>query len=450
MLAVSSDQAVSATDQFFRPANGRPLADQPRMKPVYGLWTEEGVIVCVHDDHYLEVHCHGGAWASRRIVGDLQSAGFQEQTVRQAAIIPDTAADAWLEMGHTLTRKTAAIMNWQVHGALDRQIADIRHWIEAAATAEAQAAIGDLLRWQHAGLHLTRPWTVVVSGEPNVGKSSLINRILGYQRSIVYDMPGTTRDLVTARTAINGWPVEFVDTAGLRVAGDEIEQAGVALARQAIENADLSLEIVDATNMEGLSDPAAGQIRVFNKCDLHLPEEALAGERVSALTGQGIEQLLQAIIHHLVPHQPAAETGVPFLPEHIDGLCACQEHLRESLTPTEVAPAACQRRLGMLFDLLRLDLLFQPLEIRLTAPGNRRDNHFGFVVGMRGLDKRHHQILSLGKGLDRTQPFLSCFRLALPAIGAMHRAVDLYAGGEPLFHQFPGKEFENLLLFTGG
>jgi tRNA U34 5-carboxymethylaminomethyl modifying GTPase MnmE/TrmE len=89
------------------------------------------------------------------------------------------------------------------------------------------------------------PWRVAIVGRPNVGKSSLLNAIVGFERAIVHPTPGTTRDLVTARTAVDGWPVEFIDSAGIRSGRDAIESAGIEQARQAIESSDLALVVLD-------------------------------------------------------------------------------------------------------------------------------------------------------------------------------------------------------------
>ncbi|MGI9517148.1 MAG: GTPase [Pirellulaceae bacterium] len=332
VLAISAPDIATSVGKYLRPVNGRPLSNQSRMTPVYAHWHDEDVIVCLRDDNYLEVHCHGGQFASRRIIGDLQNAGFEHLSVQEATRIANTAQAAMLEIGKALTRKTAMMMNWQVQGALDRQIKALRNLIRDNNKSAAGQLVQHLLQWQRLGLHLTRPWKVVVAGAPNVGKSSLINRILGYQRSIVYDMPGTTRDLVTAQTAIDGWPVEFVDTAGLRVSSDEIEKAGVALARAAIDNADLTLELLDASQLKTLPANEADTIRVFNKCDLQMPDATLQGECVSALTGQGIEELLDKIALALVPEEPAEPAGIPFLQEQLDCLYHCLKCLRDDNT----------------------------------------------------------------------------------------------------------------------
>jgi tRNA modification GTPase len=102
---------------------------------------------------------------------------------------------------------------------------------------------------------------VVIAGPPNVGKSSLINALLGYQRAIVFDQPGTTRDVLTATTAIDGWPVELADTAGIREGDDAIETEGVARALAEIRAADLVVEVWDASQETGDRGQGTGDRR---------------------------------------------------------------------------------------------------------------------------------------------------------------------------------------------
>ena len=111
----------------------------------------------------------------------------------------------------------------------------------------AAKIVDQILEYRDVGLHLTMPWRVVIAGPPNVGKSSLMNAIAGYQRAIVSPLPGTTRDVVTITTAINGWPVQIADTAGLRDTVDELESAGIALAGAVVEQADLVIVVSDAS-----------------------------------------------------------------------------------------------------------------------------------------------------------------------------------------------------------
>ena len=121
---------------------------------------------------------------------------------------------------------------------------------------------------------------MVLAGRTNVGKSSLLNALAGHGRAIVHHVPGTTRDAVTVATAIDGWPVELCDTAGLRPPDDAVERAGIELARERLAEADLVVLVADRSRPwsaedQALRDQWPGAVLVHNKCDL----PASAGER---------------------------------------------------------------------------------------------------------------------------------------------------------------------------
>ena len=150
------------------------------------------------------------------------------------------------------TERTAAILLDQYHGALRRALDAIDAHCRMAFTVQDGRSettscenVETLLARVPLGLHLTQPWRVVLAGRPNVGKSSLMNALAGFQRRSYITSPGTTRDVVTVTTAIDGWPVELCDTAGLHAAGSAVEQAGVARAREALAAADLVLLVFD-------------------------------------------------------------------------------------------------------------------------------------------------------------------------------------------------------------
>jgi tRNA modification GTPase len=176
-----------------------------------------------------------------------------------------------------------------------------------------------LLEWAEFGLHLTSPWKVVIVGRPNVGKSSLLNALAGFARSIVFDQPGTTRDLVTAEIALGGWPVQLVDTAGLRDSRCALESAGIGLAREQLALADCRLIVVDTSQPPEPEDfellsASPNAIIVAHKSDLtdvwkdRTPEHA---RRVSSLTGSGVDSLAEAIAESLVPRIPESGTPIP-------------------------------------------------------------------------------------------------------------------------------------------
>src|SRR5690606_34057111 len=132
------------------------------------------------------------------------------------------------------TERVALVLLDQWQGALERQCESILARLRAGEVDVAAQQLERLSSTWQVGRWLTRPARIVLTGPPNVGKSSLVNRLVGYERAIVFDEPGTTRDVVTATTAIDGWPVVLGDTAGIRDATGELEQAGIALARDAV------------------------------------------------------------------------------------------------------------------------------------------------------------------------------------------------------------------------
>jgi tRNA modification GTPase len=188
----------------------------------------------------------------------------------------------------------------------------------------------------------------VIAGPPNVGKSSLINALGGYERAIVSPIPGTTRDVVTLTTAIDGWPIQLSDTAGLRETSDELESAGVQLAQAVLSTADLVVLVQDMTQSDSeisanSSIPPINQrvIRVRNKIDLREVSPRNDGKPAdasvvytSATTGQGIATLAAAIAKSLVPVPPAPGSAVPFAARQIEILVvarnAVERRLKES------------------------------------------------------------------------------------------------------------------------
>jgi tRNA modification GTPase len=184
------------------------------------------------------------------------------------------------------------------------------------------------------GLHLAEPWRVVLTGRPNVGKSSLINALLGFERCIVHAAPGTTRDVVTAHTALDGWPVELADTAGLRDSTDDIESAGVQRARQQLRQADLIVLVFDVSagwtgEDEDLLAAWPGAVVVHNKCDLPAapPQDRPPGLMVSATQGGGLDLLVRELARRLVRQPPRPGTAVLFTEPQVRAVVAAQSAL---------------------------------------------------------------------------------------------------------------------------
>jgi tRNA modification GTPase len=254
------------------------------------------------------------------------------------------APEAHVALADAQTERTAAILLDQLHGALSDAIRQVLAAIRAADWSQARANIEMLIDRSGIGLHLTTPWRVVLAGAPNVGKSSLMNRLAGFERAIVSPLAGTTRDVLTTMTAVDGWPVELIDMAGLRTTGDDLEAAGVSLAMTTLQSADLVLAVTDVTQLDSWqaisdADITSHVIRVVNKIDLvpqgqraklskSIPlDRAARGELqlVSALTGENVAGLVIAIGRALVPDFPPAGAAVPFTLEQRDALTSARD-----------------------------------------------------------------------------------------------------------------------------
>lgn len=330
-ILVAGPGAIELVGRHFSPASGKSLSELPLGRVVFGALRSlddaaEEVVVGLHAADQVEIHCHGGAFAAAAVMRVLANEGAEIVPWQSVAehMEPDSiAAEARVALAAARTEKTAAILLEQYQGALrtcvDELVAAIETQVDSCATFLAR--LQRLLALAPLGKHLTQPWRVFIAGAPNVGKSSLMNALVGYQRSIVFDQPGTTRDLLAAATALDGWPLELVDSAGLRESDDALETAGVARATAGLAVADLVLWVVDAT--ETMSDAVArprlcvgvNALVVKNKADLlpagTAPQNSTA-VFVSALTGQGLDRLCQRIVQQLVPAPPSRGEAMTF------------------------------------------------------------------------------------------------------------------------------------------
>jgi tRNA modification GTPase len=290
----------------------------------------------------LELHVHGGSEVVRWLQESLEARGIRSCDWRE--FLKRTGAGncqamAQEALAEAPTTRTAAILLDQVHGAFGRAIAAVQAALPHEDWPAAVSQLDALTRYTSLGRHLTTPWQVVIAGAPNVGKSSLVNALAGFQRSVVAATPGTTRDVVRARLAIDGWPVEVADTAGLRETGEVLEGAGVGLAREAVADADLCLWVLDGAGTPVWPELGQANLRfVINKTDLAPAwdlSQAAGAIHVSALTGAGVGELCDAISHWLVPNPPPAGVAVPFTAE----ICNRLEDVLKALVAknTEVA-----------------------------------------------------------------------------------------------------------------
>jgi tRNA modification GTPase len=333
-LALWGPRAWDVVRQLFRPrsASQPQLPSDPELGPVwlgrFGEDMRDEVVVAAKAAQpvpWVEVHCHGGREVVRLLLEVFAARGLRIcswQQFQQHTMDDPLRSAAVTALADAITGRTAGILLDQYHGALSGGIKNILDLWENANHDSGTRLLRSLLGYTGVGRHLTAPWQVVVAGAPNVGKSSLINALAGYQRCVVAPTPGTTRDLVTTVIAIDGWPIELTDTAGLRTEGEMLEQQGIALARQAVSAADLCLWVLDASTAPVWRELHKDQstlpflIRfVVNKVDLEPAwdlNQAAGAVPVSAREGRGLEHLCEALSDWLVPQPPPPGAPVPF------------------------------------------------------------------------------------------------------------------------------------------
>jgi tRNA modification GTPase len=226
----------------------------------------------------------------------------------------------------------------------DEDVELIKHSDGAGRLATLQARLQEVLSASQQGSLLREGMRVVLAGQPNVGKSSLLNRLAGEELAIVTDIPGTTRDAIRQSISIEGVPCHVIDTAGLRPSSDPVEKLGIARTWAAIEDADLVVLLVDATQGEAAADreimerlPAAlPRLRVMNKIDLLSRPTAIERGRdagtvwLSAKTGDGVDLLRRAVLEAVGWHGAGTEGLFMARERHIQALQLAQKHLEHA------------------------------------------------------------------------------------------------------------------------
>jgi tRNA modification GTPase len=316
----------------------------------------------------LEISCHGNPLVAQLILEDLYARGCRPahpgEFTRRAFLngrMDLSQAEAVMDLVHARSERALAAAQRQLEGALGRQMqalidgvledlpredleavrSDLKGVLRDADRLLATRRYGDLLR---AGIK------TVIFGEPNAGKSSLLNRLVGRERAIVSAEPGTTRDFIEEPVAVGPHCLLLVDTAGLRPDPAPLEKLGMDKTFERVGDADILLMVVDATRASPL--PPAGMrlepartIRVLNKSDLlAAPPRADPSARfetlaVSALTGAGIDELRRALIRRADSFQAAAGAdSVAINARHAHALAQAKACLAAALEKLESAP----------------------------------------------------------------------------------------------------------------
>jgi tRNA modification GTPase len=284
----------------------------------------------------VEISCHGGVLVTRRLLDLLLSAGARMADpgeFTQRAFLNGkldlTQAEAVMDLIRAQTELALRAANEQLAGHLGREVSDIRELLlTVLAHVEAYIDFPDeeidpdtgtalrdrismleqrldkLLATADQGRVLRHGLRTVIYGAPNVGKSSLLNLLLGYQRAIVTEIPGTTRDTIEEVINIRGIPVRLIDTAGARESSDLVETEGIRRTYQEVEHADFVIHMVDASQPRSerqLFSDRKGSL-LLNKIDLGLHADWLETEgiRFSCKERIGLEDLNQAIWEHVM------------------------------------------------------------------------------------------------------------------------------------------------------
>jgi tRNA modification GTPase len=322
-LTVRGPHAWKIVRESFEPLSGQLPSEAESGRFRLGRLAGAEVVLAVREDA-IELHCHGGAEIVAMLLEvfaerGIQVCSWQEMDRRTSNGPSRSLAQAALVQAPTV--RTAAILLDQYHGAFSKAL-------ETIISSAEKVGFDELTERISLGRHLIHPWQVVIAGAPNVGKSSLVNTLAGFQRSIVASKPGTTRDVVTTLLAIDGWPVELADTAGWRNQADMLEAEGIARAQAAAKEADLCLWLVDGSSPPVLPELKSPNLRlVINKVDLPAAWtwEGVDALQVSAKTGAGLTELCQNLSRWLVPNPPEPGTAVPFTPS----ICQQIEEIRE-------------------------------------------------------------------------------------------------------------------------
>jgi tRNA modification GTPase len=327
-------------------------------------------------EHVLELHSHGGplvveALVSRAVELGARRAQAGEFTLRaflndkldlaQAEAIADLIDAGSQQAARAAMRSLQGEFSAMVHG-LTEAVIELRTYVEAVIDFPEEEI--DLLadrelsaRFQAVRDHfegvsgsaqqgrlLREGMTVVIAGRPNAGKSSLLNRLAGYDAAIVTPIAGTTRDVVRERISIDGMPLHVLDTAGLRSGGDAVEEEGMRRAHAEMRRADRVLFVIDAAadpdavafHEERERLPAEVPVTlVFNKCDLAVGipvADTLTGPQrvvLSALSGQGLSEL-RAHLKDCMGYQTADGGTVSARRRHLEALARARAHTEEA------------------------------------------------------------------------------------------------------------------------
>jgi tRNA modification GTPase len=382
LVRISGANAIQIADKIFR-GKASPSRFASHVQHLGEMFSAEGrlidqVVVSVHrapasytGEDLVEISCHGGTLVSAKVLEACLRAGaraarpgeFTERAFLNGKM-DLTQAEAVIDLIRARTDLALRSATEQLEGRLGDQIRKIRDELIAllahnnasidfpdegiapdqsetlcARLDSVRDKIAALLATADQGRVLREGVRVVIYGATNAGKSSLLNRLLGYDRVIVSDTHGTTRDTIEETLNLEGMPIRLLDTAGLRASESELESEGIARTEKSLQLADLRLHIADRSaprpaHFNGQAGDS-NEIVVLNKSDL--PEDDdwknSPALRISCLTGEGLAQLQTEILTRIRQQNLRPESAVAINTRH----CDC---LRRALEACDLARAA--------------------------------------------------------------------------------------------------------------
>lgn len=355
VVRISGDGAINVAERIFRPVGGISVMDMSGYTCAYGTVVDgdervdDAVLTVFRAPHsytgedVAEISCHGGVFVTQKIMrlccengASPASRGEFTKLAFMNGKLSLTQAESVMDIISAQGDLTLRSANLTREGALFRRIDEVRQrlikllgelsaWVDypeedlpevesskmKETLGSCAAAVEKLIRDYDNGMLLKRGIPSVIAGKPNVGKSTLMNLLLGYERAIVTDIAGTTRDVLEETVRIGDVTLRLSDTAGLRETSDEVEKIGVELARKKLGESALTIAVLDGSNtpddedrrlITDIRESGRRAIVLINKSDIGISEECRSlceGMKyvieLSAKTGNGRERLEQAV-----------------------------------------------------------------------------------------------------------------------------------------------------------